>query len=500
MREKKSVGINLISGYVSILGNLVTGVLMVPLYLQHLSTDDYGSYILALSVSNILGLLEFGLSMVATNRLANLHAQGQDGLCTSEFLKFNGSAILHACVTFCLSLLIAIVASNLYPGHENDDLRNAFIILSLSVSLNIPLNCFGALLQSTKNSHALGIINSFSSLFAVVVAIVAFTARPCLTSIALASLSRSTVSVVSLTVFSKIRFKRIMDTSFLGAFSWYKQTLRECMPIFSGNAARILSENGQSIMIGTYVSTGALAILTITQKPFFLCSMILAPVGSAIYPSLIRLRSTLDSNSYFIRLKSTVSLFSLLCVAIYSIVVSLNGQIITSWVGSERYAGGIISFSLGFAGLIISLHGFLIFLAASSGEYKSTSIGDLSYSILGFIFTVLFLKRFGIASQSYANVLSCLISMAWLCPTILDKRLGNEGFARKYYQVAIADFVSLTTFLVLAIWIAPSGLFTEPSFISLMFMVIASVFLVSFYVYLRSLALRASAFINRSVT
>jgi len=499
MREKKSVGINLISGYVSILGNLVTGVLMVPLYLQHLSTDVYGSYILALSASNILGLLEFGLSMVATNRLANLHAQGQDSLCISEFLKFNGSAILHACVTFCLSILIVLIASKLYPGHENNDLRNAFLILSLSVSLNIPLNCFGALLQSTKNSHALGIINLVSSLFAVIVVIVAFTARPCLTSIALASLSRSTVSVASLAIFSKIKFKRIIDTSFLDAFSWYKQTLRECMPIFLGNAAKILSENGQSIMIGSYVSTGALATLTITQKPFFLCSMILTPVGSAIYPSLIRLRSTLDQSFYLIQLKRIVSLFSLLCVAIYSIVVSLNEQIISSWVGSERYAGEMISFSLGFAGLIISLHGFLIYLAASSGEYKSTGIGDLSYSILGFIFTVLFLKRFGIASQSYANILSCLIGMAWLCPTILDKRLDNKGFARKYYQVAITEFVLLTTFLVLAIWIAPAGLFPEASFLSLMFRVIASVFLVAFYVYLRSLALRFSAFISRSV-
>jgi O-antigen/teichoic acid export membrane protein len=128
---------------------VVGPLVLVPLFIRHLSPAEYGIWITALSVTSYLGLVNLGIAQVVINVVTREHAQGSvaqaSGMASTGFFLYAGLCAL-ACVAVSIAVMVAL-------AHSGSDKQVAYLtvwILATCFLFAVPVQLFLGALRGTQ--------------------------------------------------------------------------------------------------------------------------------------------------------------------------------------------------------------------------------------------------------------------------------------------------------------------------------------------------------------
>jgi O-antigen/teichoic acid export membrane protein len=450
--------LNLIFNYSNIVFNLITGIFFVPMYLRKIPLDAYGSFLAAVAIAGLIGLLEFGLSMVLTQRLARSYARS-DWIDFCQ-LTYNGlvAATLLAVVTCLITLSIAPWVpelTNIVATHTSD-LSSAFLLLGFAAASNIYLNLFGSIFQAMLKAGTLGAVNLLSAFIGILTVAIGFSWYGTLTAIAAGTIVRVGCATVLL---AGAALLTLWKGALLPQSASIKETaklLRACVPIFIGGVAKSVAENTQNLVLANAVSPSAIAVLALTQKALQVCNMVLAPIGSSIYSNLTQIKEKVDAHYFSSLLGISIRGHFLLSVLLVATALTFNEPFVALWVGADKFGGLGLSLLLGVAMLLVTRFSFFSFLIYSTGEFKKPLILETSYSFTKIVLFLAFIHPLGLYAIPLADIVAGFVFLYGLSTRLMAPHVRTSTFGAGLYINGWIEFA-----IVMAIghaamaWFAP---------------------------------------------
>lgn len=447
---RRNAVLNLLFNYSNILFSLVTGVFLVPFYLRHLSLDTYGSFLVASGIAALIGLLESGLSMVTTQRLARSYAKSD----AVEFRRTAFAGLMAACLLFLVTCAVTLgMATQIgwlsqVAAARSSDLMTAFVLLGVAAAFNIHLNFFGSVFQALLRSGMLGTINLLAALAGIGTVIAAFSSQPSLTAIAAGTLARMVCASLLLmgAAYRALRTAGLLPV--VTPLSEVLLTLRACGPIFLGSIAKSLAENAQNLLLTHAASPASLAMLALTQKALQVCNLVLAPIGSSIFSNLTHLRHGTAPGYFSSLLGIAVRGHFLLSVVLIATASALNQSFVSVWVGADKFGGVGLSVLLGIATLLVTRFSFTSFLIYSFGDFKKPLTLEICYSAAKVLLLFLTIDRLHLYAIPLADITAALfflfhMSIRTLAPHLRAGRFGAGLYYRGWPELALLTALGL---------------------------------------------------------
>lgn len=450
--------LNLVFNYSNIVFNLITGIFLVPFYLRKIPLDAYGSFLAAVAIAALIGLLEFGLSMVLTQRLARSYACSD----WKDFrqLIYNGlvAATLLAAITCLITLSIGPwvpVLTNTVATHASD-LSTAFILLGIAAASNIYLNLFGSIFQALLKAGTLGAINLLAAFLGILTVIIGFSWYGTLTAIAAGTIVRVGCATVLLMGAALFTLRKIALLPQQATIKETVKLLRACVPIFIGGVAKSIAENMQNLLLANAVSPSAIAVLALTQKALQVCNMVLAPIGSSIYSNLTQIKEKSDAHYFSSLLGISIRSHFLVSVLLVATALTFNEPFVALWVGADKFGGLGLSILLGVAMLLVTRFSFFSFLIYSTGEFKKPLILETSYSITKITLMLVLIHPLGLYAIPLADIVAGIVFLYTLSTRLMSPHVRNSIFGAGLYINGWIELAVLMAIGQAAIaWLAP---------------------------------------------
>ncbi len=150
MNNKKQIGVGAIISYVSIIANIVVGLVYTPWMIKQIGQSQYGLYTLANSLITLF-LIDFGLSSAAARYVSNYHAEGRE----SEVNNFLGVIYkFYMIVDFVIFIALTVIffcIDGIYKNLTPIELQQFKVVYIIAASfnlVNLPFVTFNGILTA----------------------------------------------------------------------------------------------------------------------------------------------------------------------------------------------------------------------------------------------------------------------------------------------------------------------------------------------------------------
>lgn len=437
--------LNLIFNYSNVVFNLVTGIFLVPFYLRKIPMDAYGSFLAAIAIAGLIGLLEFGLSMVLTQRLAKSFAQSD----WPVFRRTVHAGLVAATLLFATTCLLTFAVVSFVPtltripAPYQADLRMAFLLLGVAAGGSIYLNLFGSIFQALLKAGTLGLVNLLSATVGILTVVLAFHWQGSLAAIAAGTFARVLCATMLLLINAVVELHKRSLLPRVAPVGEAVALLRSCAPIFLGSVTKSIAENTQNLLLANAISPAAIAIFSLTQKAMQVCNMVLAPIGSSIYSNLTQIKAKTKEAYFSSLLGISIRSHFLLSVVLIGTSAVFNEPFMTLWVGIDKFGGHALSLMLGVSTLIVSRFSFFSFLIYSTGEFKKPLMLEACYSFTKIFLLFILVPQGGLLAVPIADIAAGFIFLYGFSTRLMTPHVSASPFGTGIYLNGWIEFVAI---------------------------------------------------------
>jgi len=482
--KKKASFINLLFNYANAIFAIITGLVLLPIYLHYFSVGTYGSYLSSGNIVSMLGLLEGGTSMVLTQKLATSYARRD----LKTFSNLIGSGLL---ISFSLTVILIGLGFCLVPFISNwvksepgeyRNLQYAFILSAGGAGLSLAFSTISAIFQAWLKGEISGLVNLISIVVGISATLLGLKLGLGVVAIPLGLLFRGLVGVVGLLIMlTRILFKEKYPPIQIKKADC-AEIIKSTIPMFGTNVAKSVVTNSQLLIITNYINPAASAIFFITGRIYTVCEYFLAPIGSSIYSSISHLVGESDNEKIKKSIIHVFILFSAFAVFVLTCSFALNQSFISLWLGHDKFGGRTLSALLCIAMFFSTRFKFLEFNLYALGVFGKTILYDLISSILRVILIFILIRYIGNIALPVAELLSTSILLGYYINKLLINRIGLlTAEATRFILVGLLTFMA--AFALSYIWSLYSPLalnyrvFIEQSIIIVTLIMIMSFFM-----------------------
>ena len=418
--RKKTTIISLCFQGYSVAMGVVSGVILVPLYLRHIPSDLYGAWSASGNILVWMTLIDPGLSAVLQQRVATSYGQ-RDRAAVSGWIVSG----LWISIGIALIILLAGMISSFFfaewmhlpPTVDQAALVQAFRWAVAGGALMVFSYSINAINQGLQSSLAMGLIFVAATLVRLLLVILLLGYGFGLLAIAVPTAIMSLLLVCGNLIYLHIRLwqdsvplswkpKRIRELAGLLSFTGMSRgssILINNMDLFL--VARMLGPENVNVL--RFTRTGAEVTRTIIERPF-----------AAIQATLPHLLGSGNID------RAREIVLRLLRWAIWAILLSVggflvfNGDFVRLWVGMRFYAGAQVNLLLTILFALALLTSLIAGLSFSAGQIRGTSIAGLAHGLIYLPLALIGGYWLGIKGFITASLISLLITQGWYVPTI----------------------------------------------------------------------------------
>ena len=427
--------------------SIVSGLILIPLYLQFISEATYGAWLATGNILVWITALDPGLTAVIEQRVASAYGEGD----TEEVTNTIGAGLLFGAV---ISLGIVVVGSSfsvavvslldLSPSINGSIIRDAFRLAVVGSALLVFSYALSGIDQGLQGTFGAGIAGVVAKAVGIGARIMLLYRGYGLFAIPWGNIAGAVASVLGYGGY--LMYRIVTERSIQVGFTWRKaRRLFELMSYnFFGKAANILSNNADSFIIARYIGAETVTIYRLTKKIPDLGNMFLNRVSVAFKPAtshLIGSRSPASTRPVLIRLILYLTWATGLGVGG---ILALNEIFVELWVGSEIYAGGAVNILLCGLLFVRAVYDSLSNICYSLGNIKGNSIANTVQATVYVIFVLIGAKKYGIIGVAFSAILAHLAVSVWYYPYIFAHIIKAEwgDFEGVLSEVIVVAFVS----------------------------------------------------------
>lgn len=406
--KKKTSVLNLLFNYANTLFLIINGLMLVPLYFKYFSLSTYGSYLAVANIAGILGLLDFGLSLVFTQKLSVFHIKKD----YKNFSKILSSGLFIGLFLFTFIILITIVLFPYVPfwvkanTEDFSDIKFAFLFSALGAGLTIYSNILASVFQAWLKVKISGFANISGVFFGIIATFLGLYLGYGVISISLGTFVKWLITFLILSISLYSNFRKLASIRIKYNSKSNLLLLKQSLPVFGNSVSKSLIDNGQLLIITNFISPTATTIFAITNKVYQVCSTVLAPIGSSIYAGLSQLVGENNHDNLKKNILKLFSIFTIFSAFILAISFSLNSSFIKFWVGEDKYGGLLLSFFLCLNVFFNSRFVYINFNLFSLGVFGKTVLYDQIGALVRLILTFGLIVNLGYIAIPLAELFS----------------------------------------------------------------------------------------------
>jgi len=451
--KKKGVIVQVIEAYTNTAFVIISGLFFVPLYFKFIDINTYGSWLASGNILNLLGLLEGGVSIVFSQKLAVLYGANKK----EDFATVTVSGLITCLIIAALFISGTLLISIWIPGWVKSSsvneygIRMAFILAGLGSAISILNSSFLVISRAWHSNKIPTIIAFISSLLGLITIFIALTFLNFgIVSLGLGALVRAICNLIGNSIFTISKWNIYCGFKPKYSFIDLKELIIATIPVFGSNLLGALLNNSKELLLAILINPTSAAILALTGRIFSLASMIVNPLVFSFFTALSSISSSKDKLVFWIT--KLFKLHNFVSGILFGLAICLNTWFVNLWVGSDKFGGIVLTVLLAISNWLLSKYNINIMLLNTQSVFKPTSIINLVDVIirLALIGVLVFLHvQFQII---YLPIIECLsmIVATLLLEIILAKKLNN----RKAYRTNITEFfLSMGTNILLALFL-----------------------------------------------
>ena len=320
--------------------NIVSGLLMVPIYLRYMDSATYGAWLASYGIISLIGLCESGLSSVTTQRLAMAISRGDKKefaclLGTSTIMSFllSGVAILFGAV-----LVVYLPDWVGTPPEQMKVMRFALMLSVFGSAAIIIMHQFGAVSQAWQRTTFPGIVN-LAALCAYVGVIIGLLYRGYgLVSLGAGQLVNGVFMAIGQFVVVVAQWWRLGFPTPCYSRATAGDLWRESRALLVARIAGAVGSNLEVPLAAMVASPAASTVLALTGKVMTLVMMMTERIGSAVFAGLAYISGKPSTQRDQV-IGEIVNISTVLSGIGLAFALVFSKPIITLWVGPELFGG-----------------------------------------------------------------------------------------------------------------------------------------------------------------
>jgi O-antigen/teichoic acid export membrane protein len=443
---------------------LLLGLFMLPFNTSHLGQSAYGLWVLAASITFYFSMLNLGYGYALVKYVAQFRAHrdstGLNQVVSTMFFVFAGIGV----VAYALAAIIALNLQTFFNVRPDQVATGRTVLLAISayIALGFPFSVFGALMNGFQRKYLNGVIGMATSIVVAIVNVVVL-----LLGYGLVELVIATTAVRILSYFGyRLNAYRVFPALQVSARHVRLSRLKE-LTGFSAymlliDLANKLNYATDTVVIGVFMSTAAVAIWAVAQRLIELTQRLTDQLNGALFPVVVDSATLGNVDRLKVVLLQGTRLSLAMVLPIATGLALLAESVVLLWVGPQfsesvpiiHILAAVVTFRVGNATATTLLKG--------AGHHRLLAVSNLVIGITNLALSVLFVGTYGLQGVALGTLIPLsLVSILVLFPAAC-RRAGvpvGKAFASGVWP-AIWPAIFMAGFLSL------SRKFLAPGFVS----------------------------------
>lgn len=445
---------NIFFQYASIATMIISGILLVPLYLRNIDIELYGAWLATGNILAWLCAIDPGLSTLIQQRVANAYGSKNSELLSELIFAGIFISTILSLILLAVGFITAINISDwirLTSSIDKKILENAFYIAVIGSSFQILSFSITSINQGLQSSLGIGLIYTLIHLIDLILVLILLWLDFGLLSLGYSLLFRGIGLLIGNVIYLKVRMNK-EDIRLSYSIAMVKK-ISKLMPFtFFSQFSNTVSNNIDSFVVGTFLGAENVTRLMLTKKSLEISKMIILRPSVALMPSLSHLAGEGNIEKLQDITKRYITFLIWILVLFAGGIICFNKKFMTLWVGESLYAGDNVSLILTISFFMIVVTSTLTNLLISLGDIKNTSIATLIQSLIFIPLIIFGTKYFGVLGCVLAPLISLLLFGIWYFPTAFIKKIKFQykekiNLLREMIYSAIAFISVLILFL-----------------------------------------------------
>lgn len=401
------------NNYGMVVVSIISGIVLVPLYLKHISVALYGAWFAATNIISYLTVVDAGLNIVVSQRMA----QAFGGKDLSRMGGLFGTGILLSLCQASVIWLFGFGVSpyiaqwvNLSPEYSQA-LISAFRISVVTAGLYVLAYAFAGAVQVLQRFALSGCFNLAGGVLNIVSVIFLLRHGYALKSIAIGGLVQVLVVLLGNAVYMLYLWKSVLKIRIRPNKEIFREIAHTTGYTFVGKIFGVLASNSDALVAANLMGPHNSAILTLTGRAASLVETIVHRISSSTLLGLAHL----SGNAVVARVREVVLLLLKIIILMVSIgiggYIAFNRDFVSLWVGPSLYGGGLLVVLLGISVAMSVLFQAFGTLLTAIGEIRLPALVSPLSSIVRVLLLVLIVSKYGLIGAPLASILSLLASL-----------------------------------------------------------------------------------------
>jgi O-antigen/teichoic acid export membrane protein len=440
---------NLFFHYFSVTYAIVSGILLVPLYLKFISLDLYGAWLATSAIVTWIAVVDPGLSNVLMQRVSS--AYGRSDHRAVSGLITNG--VLLSSVFALLILLVGLVAEplafailKLPETVDLSSLKAAFVSAVVGVALMNLSYGVTSINQGLQSSLGIGLISAATMLSSIALTVWLLFAGYGVLALPLALVFRGVGLCVGNAGYLiwRLRAERVPVRL---SFSGFRDLVTLLSYTFWGRMIGGVANNLDAVVIARLLGPEAAPVLLLTRRGVDLSRVFLERPATAFMPAISNLFAGGEiarTQSILVRLLRMIFWLTGLAAVGF---LTLNESFVQLWVGGTLFAGSAVNLIIVLGLVASTLTVTLSNLCLALGNIKGNSLALLAQSLITIPLMILGGWAFGMPGVALAPTMAILCISSWYYPRTLAGLLRFHwvefrSLFREIAQVAMAALMA----------------------------------------------------------
>lgn len=416
VKANKAVARNMFSNLATLLITMLVTFFLAPFLVHSLGNDVYGLWVLIISVTGYMGLLDAGLKVSIVKYVSKIHAESDflalnKTVCTSLAI-FTFIAGIIIIITFVLAFLFDRIFS--VPASLLPTARIVCIIAGVSLAITFINSVFNGFLSGLQRYDLVNkvtlIIFIFRSAFIVWFVLIGWG----IVGIGFVHLFSQLLTGCFLLISSLKRFPNLKFRFSFVNKEYFKKLFNYSLYIMLNNVAMLFLFRSGPVIAGMFLGTSAITYLAIAANLAEYLSKMIGSMTQVLHPYASYYEASGDKLKIRTGILVSIKMCLLVALPVSLAFVLLGDKFIGLWMG-ESYVE--ISFPL----LIVLAISRIFWLSQSgsgnillgAGKHKVLTSINLVTGILGIACGLLLVERYGllgmITGMSFPIVISQLL-------------------------------------------------------------------------------------------
>jgi O-antigen/teichoic acid export membrane protein len=436
--QGRIVALNVVGRYVTLALEMVVGLLMLPFNANHLGASEYGLWMLAASIVAYFPVLDLGLGNAMERSVAHYRAQRDpeaiNEVASTLVFVFAATGLLALLVVGGVAWNIARVF-DLPPAQAHTG-RILMMMIGAQVAIGLPFTIYGAVVNGFQRTYLNAMVGGCVSFSVVIVNVVVLWSGGglvelvgCMTATRLLGYVAYRLNAyrvfpllrIRLTLFRRSRLREL--TSF-GAWM-----------MVQGAACKV-NYGSDPVVIGAFLSTGAVAVWTVAQRLADAVLQVTNQLNYVLFPIVVGADASRrnDRLAEVLVQGTRLSLATILPVA--GSLALLADAVVVGWTGPRFAAAGVLVKILAMVVLVRVGSWTANTVLLGAGSHRLVAVSNSITAAINVALSVLLIRWIGLPGVALATLVPVTVRAVAIIIPVACARVG----------------MSLTAFFAAAVW------------------------------------------------